>query len=136
MLFVFDENFSKKLAEGLDLLEKSNPSSIIPVDVISAEAFMGKRGATDPEIIFKMKKGDVLITKDKDFKYWKLLRKAIEEKEVKVLFFMHSKKLIFFWDMLTAMIEKWEQMKEKMNEDVPPYIYEFDIRRGIKECHF
>lgn len=95
MLFVFDENFSKRLAEGLDLLEKSNPASVIPVDVISAENLMGKRGALDPEIITKMGKGSVLITKDKDFKYWKLLRKVIEQNEVKVLFFMHSKRLIF-----------------------------------------
>ncbi len=135
MRFVFDENFSKRLAEGLDLLEKSNPGSIIPVDVISAENLMGRRGADDTEIIAKMGSDGVFITKDKDFKYWKLLKNIIVENDAKVLFFMHSKKLIFFWDILTAMINRWEEMKEVLNKDVPPYIYEFDIRRGIKECH-
>ena len=66
--FVFDENFSKHLAEGLDLLEKSNPGSKIPVNVISAEILMGRRGATDEEIIAAAGADGVVITKDKDFK--------------------------------------------------------------------
>jgi len=136
MLFVFDENFSKRLAEGLHLLEKSNPGSLIPVSVTSTEVLMGKRGATDEEIIKKMGKNGILITKDKDFKYIKLLRKVIEETEAKVIFFKSSKSLIFFWDILTAIVKRWEEMKEVSSREVPPYVYEFDIRLGIKECHF
>lgn len=135
MIFVFDENFSKKLADGLDLLEKSNPGSKIPVDVISAVSLMGKKGATDEDIIRKMGKSGVLITKDKDFKQIKLLKNVIEPCDAKVLFYKSSSKLIFFWDLLAATVNRWEEIKEILSRPAPPHVYEFDIRHGIKECH-
>lgn len=131
MLFIFDENFSKHLAEGLDLLEKSNPGSIIPVDVISAEKLMGRRGADDQELIKAAGFDGVLITKDKDFRQIKLYAPIIEAIGTKVLFYKPSKKLIFFWDILTATVTGWEEIKEKMSRSKPPYVYEFDIRSGI-----
>jgi hypothetical protein len=135
MLFVFDENFSKNLAPGLDLLEKSNPASRVGVNVISAEALMGRRGASDPELIQAAGKRGVIFTKDKDFRQIKLYAKVIESTGGKVLFFKESKKLIFFWDILTAIIIRWEEIKEVLNKPAPPHVYELDIRRGIKECH-
>lgn len=135
MIFVFDENFSKRLAEGLDLLEKSNPASTIQVDVISAEKLMGRRGATDEQIIKKLNGQGVIITKDKDFKQIKLTGKAIEETGTKVLFFKYSKKMVFYWDLLTTIVTHWEKIKVEMSKAIPPYVYEFDIKGDIKECH-
>jgi predicted nuclease of predicted toxin-antitoxin system len=136
MLFVFDENFSKHLAEGLDLLEKSNPASKIRVDVISAEALMNRRGATDPELYQAAgKKNGVVFTKDKDFRQIKIYERIIEQNRAKVLFFRPSKKLIHFWDILIAIVNRWEDVKEKLSQSAPPYIYEFDIKRGISERH-
>lgn len=135
MLFVFDENFSKKLAEGLNLLENSNPHSTIPVSVIAAEDLMGRRGATDEELIKAAGATGVVITKDKDFRQIKLYSKVIEETGAKVLFFKPSKKLIFFWDQLIAIVTQWQEIKEALTKEAPPYVYEFDIRKGIKECH-
>lgn len=137
MLFVFDENFSKNLAAGLHLLEQSNPASKIPVDVMAAEIFMRRKGATDPELyeaVGKVK--GVVFTKDKDFRQIKLFEKVIKENKAKVLFFKHSKKMVFFWDILKALVERWEEVKEKLNNDAPPYIYEFDIRNGISPRPF
>jgi predicted nuclease of predicted toxin-antitoxin system len=137
MLFVFDENFSKNLAQGLHLLEKSNPNSKISVDVTSAEVLMGKRGAKDEEIYEKVGKlNGVVITKDKDFKEIKLYESVIKEHRAKVLFFRSSKKLIFFWDILKATIDKWEDIKTKLDSNSPPYCYEFDIRSGISPRPF
>lgn len=135
MTFIFDENFSKNLAKGLDLLEKSNPASKIPVNVISAEQLMGRRGATDQEIIKVAGSNAVVFTKDKDFRQIKLYGKVIEQTGVKVLFFKSSSKLIFFWDILTAIVSDWEKIKEVLSNPVPPYVYEYDIRKVIKECH-
>ena len=135
MRFIFDENFSKRLAEGLDLLEKSNPGSKIPVDVISSEALMGCRGSSDEDIIKAMGIDGVLITKDKDFKQIKLLKGVIEPCNAKVLFYKSSNKLVFFWDLLTATVTRWEEIKEVLNRPTPPFVYEFDIRKGVKECH-
>lgn len=135
MTFIFDENFSKNLAKGLDLLEKSNPGSKIPVNVISAEELMGRRGATDQEIVKAAGSNAVVFTKDKDFRQIKLYGKIIEQTGVKVLFFKSSSKLIFFWDILTAIVSDWEAIKRVLSNSVPPYVYEYDIRKGIKECH-
>ena len=136
MLLVFDENFSKRLAEGLDLLEKANPGRAVHVDVIAAEKLMGKRDASDADIIKAMGKHGIFITKDKDVKYFKLLKNVIVQNDAKVLFFMSSKKLIYFWDTLTAIINRWDNIKEVLNRPMPPHLYEFNIRTGIKECHF
>lgn len=135
MIFIFDENFSKRLAEGLDLLEKSNPASIINVDVLSAEKLMGRRGATDEEIIRKLNGRGVIVTKDKDFKQIKLTGKAIQETGTKVLFFKYSKKMVLYWDLLTTIITYWEKIKSELNKNAPPYVYEFDIKGNIKVCH-
>lgn len=137
MLFVFDENFSKNLATGMDLLEKSNPHRKIFVDVTSAEVLMGRRGADDPELYEKVGKlKGAVITKDKDFKEIKLYESVIKEHRAKVLFFKSSKKMIFFWDILKATIDKWEDIKEKLENEAPPYCYEFDIRGGISPRPF
>jgi predicted nuclease of predicted toxin-antitoxin system len=138
MLFVFDENFSKNLADGLHLLEKSNPAGEkVPVDVISAEKFMGRRGATDLELYEAIgKRNGIVFTKDKDFKQIKLLEKIIIENRAKVLFFKPAKKFIFFWDILTAMVVNWDHIKETLNTQSPPYVYEFDIRAGISPRNF
>jgi hypothetical protein len=136
MLFVFDENLPPKLAQGLDLLEKSNPASNVDLDVLSAVEFMGRRGATDEEILEAVgKAGGVVFTKDKDFKQIKLYDKIIEEHKTRVLFFSSNKRFIFFWDMLVAMVGRWEEIKEKLSRDVPPYVYRFDIKNGITELH-
>jgi hypothetical protein len=135
MTFVFDENFSKNLANGLNLLEKSNPSSRIPVDVLSAEELMGRRGATDEEIIQAVGPNTVIFTKDKDFRQIKLYGKVIEETGAKVLFFKSSRKLVFFWDILKAIVNDWENIKTCLSKEAPPYVFEYDIKTGIKECH-
>jgi PIN like domain len=137
MLFVFDENFSKNLAAGLDLLDKSNPAgAVLPVDVIAAEVLMGKKGSSDSELYEAVgKAGGVVFTRDKDFKDIKLLASVIKDNKAKVLFFKPSKKFIFFWDILIEIIKRWSEIKEKLNKPAPPYVYEFDVRLGIKECH-
>ena len=136
MLFVFDENFSKNLAAGLHLLEKSafDNSSL---EVTSAEVFMGRRGATDPELFEAVgKAGGVLFTKDKDFRHLKMYDRVIQTHNAKVLFFRPSKKMIIFWDILTAIVNKWDYIKEKIDTASPPYLYEFDIRAGISPRPF
>lgn len=135
MIFVFDENFSKRLAEGLDLLEKGNPGRKIPVDVFSAEKLMGKKGATDEAIIRKLNGKGVIFTKDKDFKQIKLTGKAIEETGTKILFFKFSKKMVLYWDLLSTIVTYWEKIKLQLKADSPPYVYEFDVNGNIKECY-
>jgi len=137
MLFVFDENFSKHMAAALHLLEKSAFDDKSIVDVTSAELFMGKKGATDPQLYEAVGKANgIVFTKDKDFRHIKLYEKVIEEHRAKVLFFRSSKKVILFWDILTVIVNRWQYIKEKMDGDCPPYVYEFDINGGISPRPF
>ncbi len=135
MLFVLDENFSKNLAEGLDLLEKSNPGSKIIVEVISAEKFMGRKGTSDEEILDALGDKGVFFSKDKDFKQLKLYAKVIEGKKAKVLFFKSSKKMVLFWDLLIELVTHWGKIKEELSKPAPPYVYQFSYGGGIQECH-
>jgi hypothetical protein len=135
MLFVLDENFSKNLAEGLDLLEKSNPGSKIPVNVISAQMFMGRKGAADEEILDALGDRGVFFSKDKDFKQLKLYARLIEGRKTKVLFFRYSRKMVLFWDLLTELITHWEKIKEELSKQAPPYVYEFSFGGRIQICH-
>ncbi len=96
---------------------------------------MGRRGATDEEIIRKLKGRGVIVTKDKDFKQIKLTGKAIQETGTRVLFFKYSKKMVLYWDLLTTIVTHWEKIKVEMSKDAPPFVYEFDIKGDIKECH-
>ena len=95
-------------------LRKSNPGSVTPVDVISAEKLMRRRGADDLELLKAAGSDGVIITKDKDFKQIKLYAPIIEATGAKVLFYKNSKKLIYFWDILTATVERWEEIKERL----------------------
>src|SRR5438128_12121200 len=100
MLFVLDENFQKNLAPGLDLLDKSNPGSRISVTVLSAEQFMGRKGAKDEEILDALGDKGVLFSRDKDFKQLKLYSKLIEGRRDKVLYFKQSKKTTLFRNVI------------------------------------
>jgi predicted nuclease of predicted toxin-antitoxin system len=135
MLFVLDENFSKNLAEGLHLLEKSNPGTKISVDVISAEVFMGRISATDEEILEALGDKGVLFSKDKDFKQLKMYAKIIEGQKAKVLFFRYSKRMVLYWDILTELVTNWEKIKKELSKEAPPYVYEFSYGGRIQECH-
>lgn len=135
MLFVLDENFQKNLAPGLDLLEKSNPGSKIPVQVIAADEFMGRKGADDAEILDALGDKGVFFSKDKDFKQLKLYAKVIEGKKAKVIFFKYSKKMILFWDVLTELVTHWEKIKEEVSKPSPPFVYQFSHGGAIQICH-
>ena len=135
MLFVLDENFQKNLAPGLDLLERGNLGSKIPVRVIAADEFMGRKGATDEEILDALGDKGVFFSKDKDFKQLKLYAKVIEGQKAKVLFFKYSKKMVLFWDLLIELVTHWEKIKDELSKPAPPYVFQFSFGGGIQICH-
>ena len=79
---------------------------------------------------------EFFFTKDKGFNQIKFYEKVITENKAKVVFFRHNKKMIFFWDILVAIVTKWEELKEKLGNEAPPYVYQFDLKKGITELHF
>ncbi len=88
MLFIFDENFPPDFVKGFSILEKANTRSSIPIDVIFAIDYMGKRGASDQEIIKKATKQDaVIITHDSDLKKIKSYKPLLIEHSVGYVYF-------------------------------------------------
>lgn len=52
----------------------------------------------------------------------------------KALFYKSSSKLILFWDLLAATVNRWEEIKEILNRPAPPHVYEFDIDMELKNA--
>jgi predicted nuclease of predicted toxin-antitoxin system len=135
MIFIFDENYSPKFAEGLSLLEQGNHKSKNKVEVHHIIKFFGKKGATDEEIIeFLSKKNAVIITQDSDFKRIKHYKSLYKEHKVGAVFFKTYKQLTY-WDMLISLLQKWEDLKEKLSKDTLPFVYEVN-KKGIQPHSF
>jgi hypothetical protein len=128
MLLIFDANCSKKLAEGLDLLEQGNQKSEIHAQVRHITKFL-KPDATDNEVIqiVGRNKG-IIITFDTGFKKIKHRYKLYEEHQIGVILFHSHKDVIYYWDIVKSFVSKWEDLKRKIHEDKVPFLYEISMK--------
>jgi len=136
MIFVFDENLPKNLAEGIDLLERGNVRSPHQSEVIYATTLMGKKGATDEELIEAIGlKGAVLVTQDKDFKNKKHYFALYKAHNVGILLYtMQSKDL--YWDKVKSFIKNWEDIKQAVASSKMPFAYSIGRNGGVSPLHF
>jgi len=135
MLFIFDENYSYKLAQGLKLIEQGNLKSAIQVDITHIK-LLSLEGASDEDIIEAAgKKDGIIITMDKDFKHIKHYYQLYKQHNVGVVIFRSSKKVIYYWDIVVAFINRWESLKKLLSEDDRPFAYEINSR-GVQKLHF
>jgi len=134
MLFIFDENLSENLSSGLHTLEKGNTRSPHRADVKFAPEVMGKRGATDEDIIPKVGelKG-VLVTQDKDFINKKHYFTLYREHKVGIVLYTISNKDVY-WDKVKSFVRNWEDLKEKISETKPPFVLVIGKNGGV--VHF
>ncbi len=139
MLFIFDENYPKKLSEGLNLLEQGNRMSPIAVSVIDAISFMGRRGATDIEIIIAAADKDaIIITHDADFRRIKHYKQFLLQHKVGYIYFKTPKMKggYHYWDIVKTFVSKWEELKQNISQDTHPFTYEVGKTGGISKCSF
>lgn len=136
MFYIFNENMPRGLAQGLDLIEGSNHRTSVKVKVQHATDFMGRKGASDEEIIAAAsRKKAIIFTKDKDFKHIKLYHALYREHEVSVVFFRTSRTVVTYWDMVTSFINRWEDLKQLLAASTPPAAFEITLR-GIQKMSF
>lgn len=136
MLYVFDENYSHRIAEGLHKLESGNLKSSIHVEATHIITLSGKTGTLDPEVIELVGKAKgILFTKDKDFRHIKSYSTLYKQHKVGVTFFKQYKNGLTYWDNVKALINRWEDIKQKLKNEIPPFAFQIS-NEGIQRFEF
>lgn len=145
MVFVFDENYSHRLATGLNYLEEGNKNR----KNVEAEVWHIKELAThlkiqpldgnsymDGEVIEIVgKKNGILITQDNDFKRIKHLKGLLKENNVGVIIFKTFIDTSGYWNMVSSIVTRWHEIKAVVEHRTPPFCLMVD-KKGIHEYKF
>lgn len=137
MLYIFDENYSYRIAEGLNLLESGNSRPNQPaVSVKHITKLTGRTGAPDTEVIETAgEHGGILFTKDKDFRQIKAMEQLYRRHKVGVVFFKQHKNGLLYWDNVKTLINRWEDLKAKLINEIAPFAYQVS-KDGVSKFHF
>lgn len=135
MLFVLDANYSPKLAEGLNLLEKGNFKSPYHAEIKHIDDII-YTGATDPEVIEVVgKHKGIVVTQDRDFKRIKHYAAAYREHGVGVVWFKSHKDIVGYWSLVCHFVCRWEDMKKAVHSKNTPFAFFVD-KNSVSEMHF
>ena len=135
MVYIFDENYSYRLAQGLSLIEQGNLKSKIPIEITHVK-LLGLQGASDEDIIEEAgRRKGVIITMDKDFRHMKHYYNLYKTHGTGGVIFRSSKGVIHYWDIVTSFINKWEKLKEEIKNDSLPFAYQIN-KQGIQKLSF
>ncbi len=138
MLFIFDENYSHYLADGLNLLEGGNDRSPIRAGATHILTLTkGVTGIPDEEVIEIVgKHKGILFTKDKDFKQIKHYYQLYKQHNIGVVFFESSRKPLLYWDYIKIFIEKWEDLKILIDKETAPFAIKIPKQGGAQKLSF
>ena len=135
MIYIFDENYSYRLAQGLILIEQGNFKSKFPIEITHVK-LLGLEGSSDERLIEEAgKRNGVIITMDKDFRHMKHYYSLYKKYKTGVIIFRSSKGVIHYWDIVKSFINKWEELKEAISNDLLPFAYQINMK-GIQKLPF
>lgn len=135
MLLIFDENFPHNLARGLDIIEESNNCSSLKCQITHPK-YLNIEGMKDnPLIEFAGSNSAVIITSDRDFRDIKSKKSIYIENNVGVFFFKFKKKESNYWGIVKTFINQFEDVKEILLKETPPFVYEISSS-GTKRFEF
>ncbi len=135
MVFLFDENCSFRMADGLNALEDGNTRSDIKITVTHPK-HCGLSGKSDEEIIeYAGKHQATIFTQDKDFKHIKHYYQLYKTHKVGVIILRSYKGQIQYWDNVQRLIKHWEEIKSLVKTTPKPFVYEIH-KTGISQLHF
>ncbi len=135
MTYIFDENYSYRLAEGLRLIEEGNLRSKIKIEITHVK-FLQLEGATDEQLIEAAGKlNGRIITMDKDFRHMKHYYTLYKKHKTGVIIFRSSKGVIHYWDIVRSFINRWEELKEEISNATLPFAYQINSK-GIQKLSF
>lgn len=132
MHLIFDANLSFRLADGLRSFESGDVESVI-TRIDHADQLLGE-GATDPEVIAEAgKTGAIIISQDDDFKRIKSNRELIKDLKVGYIMYRPPKRGSRYWDIVESFVAGWREMKNKLAEKQPPFLYQIDKKGDLQE---
>jgi len=124
MLFYFDENLPKQLAEALNCLDKDNEIKSVTNDY---------RGIKDDKLIETLgEKNAILITRDRRMKRYCSERELLIKYKMKVLFYDST--VSDYWYMAILFVKKWNNITkefEKIKEG--PYFMVMNTNGKIEQ---
>lgn len=137
MLYIFDENYSHRIAEGMNLLESGNKRvNSLVIRVKHIKELIGRTGAPDTEVVETVgAHGGILFTKDKDFRQIKLMEQLYRKHKVGVVFFKQSKDGIRYWENVKTLVNRWDDIYEKVKNETPPFAVQV-AKEGVTKLHF
>jgi hypothetical protein len=135
MIFLFDENFSDKYSQALNLLEEADRKTTFKIKVKHIRDY-NMMGAPDEKVIEQAGKLKATIfTMDNDFKKIKHYYPLYKEHKVGVVFFKSYTKGQTYWKTVLLLIQNWELLKNKISNSERPFAFEVD-KTGIKPLSF
>jgi len=130
----FDENLSPFLARGLKVLHQPlQPNE--PVEILSLQDVFGK-GIKDEDWIPKLgAEKSIIITQDMRIHKSHSQRELFHTHGVGVIFFHPpSKSGYSYWDIVKAIIQRWEEIKKIALKERPPFAYRYTSRSTKAEA--
>jgi len=135
MTYIFDENYSYRLAEGLRLIEEGNLRSKIKIEITHVK-LLHLEGATDEQLIEAAGNcNGIIITMDKDFKHIKHYYSLYKKHKTGAIIFRSSKGIIHYWDIVKSFINRWEELKKEISNATLPFAYQINSK-GIQKLSF
>ena len=145
MVLIFDENYSKYVAEAFSLLEKGNKhvstkATIHHILKLGEDLKFPKaniKGSYSDEEVIQIagRIGGIVITQDDDFKRIKHLGSMYKQHNVGSVYFKTHKHSRGYWEMTTYMLSRWNEMKENIEKNPIPFCFMIDAK-GIHKQHF
>jgi hypothetical protein len=132
MVIYLDENLPPQLAEGLNKLQEPlNLRLKTNYEVRSIQSVFG-RGVKDEEWIPRAgQEKAIAITRDFKIQTTRHQQKLCEENGLGIFFFTGIMSGLTYWQLVKALIEKWENIIKTISENQTPFAFRV-TQRGSK----
>jgi predicted nuclease of predicted toxin-antitoxin system len=135
MYFLFDENVPYKFVRGLALIEEANNKSLLKAIVTHPKDILNEGASDEEQIKFAGSKNAIIISFDKDFKHMKSYYPLYRQFNVGTVVLNLSKKDSTYWGIVRTIINRWEELKNTLQNQKKPFIYEITTR-GVEKRNF
>lgn len=135
MYFIFDENVPYKFVRGLALIEEANYKSPLKALVYHPRDILNEGASDEEQIKYAGSKNAVIVSFDKDFKHMKSYYPLYKQFNVGTVILNLSKKDSTYWGIVRTIINRWEELKTKLQNEKKPFIFEITTR-GVEKRNF
>jgi predicted nuclease of predicted toxin-antitoxin system len=135
MFFLFDENVPYKLVKGLSLIQEANHKSLNNAFIIHPRDVPNEGASDEEQIEYAGQNNGIIVSFDKDFKHMKSYYVLYKQYNVGAVILNLSKKEANYWGIVKSIINRWEELKQKLKDEPRPFIYEI-TSRGIEKRDF